>query len=319
MRVPRLYLRIYFAVFGSLVVFALAAAALWHSYSGTRAAPPHSPLGVLGMFLLLALAVALGAFPIVRHLTRRLERLQNAAEALAAGDLAARVDIEGHDEVASLAVSFNRAAARIQQLVDAHRVLLAQASHELRTPLTRIRLALELIGGIEPARRRGLEADIAELDHLVEEILLASRLDTAADLERDDDVDLLALVGEECARAGVDDISAAAASVRGDARLLRRLVRNLLDNAQRHGRPPTRVRLRVEAEVVELTVADAGEEIAAAERERLFEPFYRHGNTEGHGLGLSLVRRIARRHGGDARYAPVDFGGCGFIVTLRGR
>jgi len=317
MRVSRLYLRIYFAVFGSLVVFALAAAALWHAYSGMHAAPPHSPAGVVGMFLLLALAVALGAFPIVRHLTRRLERLQNAAEALAAGDLKARVEVEGHDEVAGLAVSFNRAAVRIEQLVGAHRMLLAQASHELRTPLTRIRLALELIGDIEPKRKLGLNADIAELDHLIEEILLASRLDTLTDLEHDEDVDLLALVAEECARAGVADVSGAAAQVRGDPRLLRRLVRNLLDNAQHHGRAPIQVRLRVNADSAELTVVDAGEEIAAADRERLFEPFYRRGNTEGHGLGLSLVRRIAQRHGGEARYAPVESGGCGFVVTLR--
>ncbi len=317
MRIPRLYLRIHFAVFGSLVVFAIATAVLWHTYSGMRSPPPHSLAGVLGMFLLLAAAVALGAFPIVRQLTRRLERLQNAAEALAAGNLKARVEVEGHDEIAGLALSFNRAAARIEQLVDAHRMLLAQASHELRTPLTRIRLALELIGDIEPKRRLGLNADIAELDHLVEEILLASCLDTLTDLEHDEDVDLLALVGEECARAGVADVSGATAQVRGDPRLLRRLVRNLLDNAQRHGRAPIRVRLRADVEDVELTVVDAGEEIAAADRERLFEPFYRHGNTEGHGLDLALVRRIARRHGGEARYAPVASGGCGFVVTLR--
>jgi signal transduction histidine kinase len=314
--VPRLYLRIYLAVFGSLVAFALAAAMLWHLRWGPGTGPPHSPAGVVGMFLVLAAAVALGAYPIVRQLTRRLERLQRGAQALGAGDLKTRVPVEGRDEVARLAASFNDAAARIEQLVGAHRMLLAQASHELRTPLTRIRLALDLIGEIEPRRRLGLQEDIAELDHLVGEILLASRLDTLTELEDDEEVDLLALAAEECARAGIDDVGGAAALVRGDPRLLRRLVRNLLDNAQRHGRAPVRVRLRADADRVELSVADAGEEIAAAERERLFEPFYRHGNTEGHGLGLALVRRIARRHGGEARYAPVESGDCGFVVTL---
>jgi signal transduction histidine kinase len=314
--VSRLYLRIYLAVFGSLVVFALAAAALWHLRGAPNVGPPHSPATVLGMFLLLAGAVAFAAFPIVRHLTRRLERVQRGAEALAAGDLKARVDVEGRDEVAGLAASFNHAAARIEQLVDAHRMFLAQASHELRTPLTRIRLALDLIGDIDPRRRLGLEADVAELDHLVEEILLASRLDTLTDLECDEDVDLLALVAEECARGGVTDVSGAPVQMRGDPRLLRRLVRNLVDNAKRHGREPARVRLRLDGDAVELTVADAGDEIAEAERERLFEPFYRRGNTGGHGLGLALVRRIARRHGGEARYAPTPTGGCGFVVRL---
>jgi signal transduction histidine kinase len=99
------------------------------------------------------------AFPLVRHLTKRLERLQMGVEKLGAGDLTARVPVEGKDEVARLAQSFNRAADQIEQLVGAHKTLLANASHELRTPLARIRLALELIPeGIDPKRRKGLEA-----------------------------------------------------------------------------------------------------------------------------------------------------------------
>ena len=91
-----------------------------------------------------SLAVAIGAYPIVRGLTRRLERLQAGVETLGAGNLSARVKVEGKDEVARLAGSFNRAAARIEELVGAHRMLLANASHELRTPLSRIRLGIEL-------------------------------------------------------------------------------------------------------------------------------------------------------------------------------
>ncbi len=309
----RLYWRIHLALLGSLVVFAFVAAVLWHTRGGP-AEHGHSLGAMLGVLLLLAVTLGVLAFPLVRYLVRRLERLQRGAEALAAGDLAARVEVEGDDEVGRLAVSFNRAAARIEQLVGAHKLLLAQASHELRTPLTRIRLALDLVKDIDPARRRGLEADIAELDHLIEEILLASRLDTLAEPAREE-IDLLALVAEEAARYGID-VDGEPAHVRGDARLLRRLVRNLVDNALRHGNAPVHVRLRVCATSAELTVADAGPAIADTERERLFEPFYRRGNTEGHGLGLSLVRQIARRHGGEARYANLEGGGAGFMVTV---
>src|SRR5262249_48560844 len=145
--------------------------------------------------------------------------------------------------VARLAAKFNHAAALIEQLVGAQKLFLAQASHELRTPVTRIRLGLDLAKDIDPERRRGLERDIAELDDLVEEILLASRLDTLAQPEHRQTVDLLALVAEECARYEAVDLDGQPAQIQGDPRLLRRMVRNLLENALRHGRPPVCVRL----------------------------------------------------------------------------
>jgi methyl-accepting chemotaxis protein len=126
---------------------------------------------VLATFLgAIAIVVAVGAGPVVRRLTRRLERLQRGVESLGAGDLRARVRVEGRDEVARLAQSFNQAAARIESLVDAHKMLLANASHELRPRLTRISLGLELVGA-PPERKLELERNIAELDQLVDEIL----------------------------------------------------------------------------------------------------------------------------------------------------
>ena len=124
----------------------------------------------------IALAVALGARPIVRRLTGRLERCSTASSRSAPAISRARVKVEGRDEVARLAQSFNQAAARIESLVDAHKMLLANASHELRTPLARIRLGLELVEA-HPERKAELARDIAELDQLVDEILLVSRLD----------------------------------------------------------------------------------------------------------------------------------------------
>jgi signal transduction histidine kinase len=217
--------------------------------------------------------------------------------------------------------SFNRAAGRIEQLVKANKALLANASHELRTPLARIRLAVELLKeSADPKRRAGLEQDIAELDWLVDEILLASRLDTVTEALDTQDVDLLALAAEECARYDCAQLEGTPGNVRGDARLLRRLLRNLLENAARHGMPPTQVRVARDSNTATITVWDGGGGVPPAELENVFRPFYKPpGSTQrstGTGLGLSLVRQIARRHGGEASCALMGDGRSGFVVTL---
>ncbi|MEP6886648.1 MAG: HAMP domain-containing sensor histidine kinase, partial [Gammaproteobacteria bacterium] len=252
---------------------------------------------------LLAVAIGAAAFPIVRQISRRLERLQRGVESLGAGDLTSRVAVEGRDEVARLAQSFNRAAQQIEQLVQSHKSLLANASHELRTPLARIRLAVELMrDSADEKRKLGLEQDIAELDWLVDEILLASRLDAIPRAAATEELDLLALAAEECAHYDDVQLEGALAGIRGDARLLRRLLRNLLENARRHGAPPTHVRIAQDAAGATITVWDGGVGVPETEFENVFRPFYRPkdaGNSTGTGLGLALVRQIARRHGGD--------------------
>ena len=281
----------------------------------------HRP--VFGLFFVLALvaiAVGVGAYPVVRRLTARLERLQAGVELLGAGDLSARVKVEGRDEVAQLARSFNRAAGRIEELVGAHKSLLANASHELRTPLARIRLAVELLKeNADPRRKRELEQDIVELDALIDEILTASRLDAIGDPGANEEVDLLALASEECARYEEAQLAGEPVTVRGDPRLLRRLIRNLLENARRHGAPPVEVRVSRAGSGAELRVSDHGPGIPDAEREGVFQPFHRFagsGERAGAGLGLALVRQIARRHGGDARYVAGAPSGGSFVVTL---
>ena len=280
----------------------------------------HAGVGLFFMLALIALAVGVGAYPVVRRLTARLERLQAGVESLGAGDLAARVKVEGNDEVAQLARSFNRAAGRIEELVGAHKSLLANASHELRTPLARIRMAVELMKeNADPRRKRGLEQDITELDALIDEILIASRLNAVKGREADEEVDLLALASEECARYEEAELAGQPVTVRGDPRLLRRMIRNLLENARRHGVPPIDVRVSRAEGGAELRVSDHGPGIPSAEREGVFRPFYRStdgGEHAGAGLGLALVRQIARRHGGDARYVSREQSGGSFVVTL---
>jgi signal transduction histidine kinase len=264
----------------------------------------------------IALVVALGARPVVRRLTGRLERLQRGVESLGAGDLRARVKVEGRDEVARLAQSFNQAAARIESLVDAHKMLLANASHELRTPLTRIRLGLELAGS-SAERRAELEKDIAELDQLVDEILLLSRLDATEQTDVRENVDLTALAAEECARYDDCTVEARPVTVYGDPALLRRMIRNLVDNAELHGQPPIEVTVDRQDDQAILRVTDHGPIIDESARERLFSMFYRipgRSGPKGSGLGLALVKQIARRHGGDVVY-DVARGSC-FTVTL---
>lgn len=278
---------------------------------------------VLVVLSLLAIAIGLGAYPLARRIAGRIERLDVRVRQLGAGDLSARVQVEGRDEVAALARSFNEAAERIEQLVDAQRSTLAAASHELRTPLARLRMAFELLESDgRPELRKQVESDIAELDDLIEELLLASRVQSGVANTRVAPVDVLALVAEEAARIGVE-VSGEHVELLGEPRMIRRLIRNLLENARRYGEGSA-----IEAEVrrledggVSIRVSDRGPGVSESERERIFEPFYRPpGSREegrGAGLGLSLVRQIAHRHRGGVRYIARDGGGSCFEVELR--
>jgi signal transduction histidine kinase len=284
---------------------------------------PHRHVGLLGALGLLAIAITLGAYPVVRRITRRLERLQTQVEALGAGDLTVRVEVEGRDEVAQLARSFNHAADRIARLVNAQRTMLAGASHELRSPLARIRMAIELLPHAErPELQVRLTQDIAELDALIGELLLASRLDTLEHLEHTEEIDLLALLAEEGARSAAE-VSGSPVCIQGDPRMLRRLMRNLFENAQRYaaGSPIEASVAPLHPTGARLCIADRGPGVPEQERERIFAPFYRPtGMRErgdgGVGLGLALVRQIARHHGGDVRCVPRQGGGTCFVVTL---
>jgi signal transduction histidine kinase len=270
--------------------------------------------GSLGLF---ALALGLGAWPLTRRLTRRLERLRARVEDLGRGELQARAPVEGRDEVAALAASFNRSAERIEALVAAQRRSLAFASHELRSPLARLRVALEMLKG-DPGHKAAAERDIAELDSLIDELMETSRLE-ARGADRRERVDLLALAAEEAARHDLE-AGGEPVVVDGDSRLLRRLLRNLLENARRHGGGAVGLHVDAPGGGARIRVEDQGPGVPEAERERIFEPFYRPAGTPetgaGHGLGLALVRQIARAHGGEARVLPREGGGSVFEVTL---
>jgi len=293
---------------------------------------PGIPRGVspsLGLFVLvvaLFLAIAGGAYPFVRRLTRRLETLKRGVEDFGQGALDRRVPVEGRDEVASLATSFNLAAERVEALVRSHKSLLANASHELRSPLARLKMATSLLADAAPDERERehlraeINTDIAELDGLVDEVLLASRLEAAPAPDALETVDLLALAVEEGARVDAT-VDGAPLAVRGEERLLRRALRNLLENARRYGGGRIDVQLEDKAaQGLEIRVLDNGPGVPESFRERIFEPFFRlPGHAEragGVGLGLALVRQIVERHHGQIRCErPPEGGGC-FVIRL---
>jgi hypothetical protein len=293
------------------------------------------PYGFVWMLLLVGLAVAVGVYPIVRRLTQRLEALQQGVQKWGEGDLTARVAEFGQDEVADLSRRFNAAAERVQNLMSSQQALLssqksllANASHELRSPLARIRMGLEFIEAGNEAAKKEIARNIAELDQLIEEILLASRLDAQeADMGTIESVDLMGLCAEECARVGALLEAHAGAQhfeILGVAKLLRRLIRNLLENAVRYGvvngpEDVSVVCIKEETHLL-IQVCDRGPGVPPAYRDKIFEPFFRlPGASEkagSVGLGLALVKSIALRHGGQVSCQQREGGGSCFEVRL---
>jgi len=288
-------------------------------------------LGPRGRFfvpLVLGLAVlmALGLYPLSRGITRRIEELAEGARRWGQGDLGHRVPVRGKDEIAALAARFNQTAAAIEGLLAQERQMLATASHELRTPLTRIRLALELLAEDADAVHRGNLAhraseDVAELDALVDELLLAARTQPGVPRRPFVAVDLCALVRAE-AEAVSAQTSGTPVTFSGEEAMLKRMVRNLFANARLHGQGSAiRAEVRRDGQDILLAVEDDGPGVPEAERERIFAPFYRApgprppGDT-GLGLGLALCRQVARYHGGDVRYLPRRPQGSRFEVRL---
>ena len=299
--------------------------------------PPYSFLWLL---LIVSVAIALGAYPVARKLTKRIERLRDGVRQFGEGDLSARVEVRGRDEVGYLAEQFNASAQRVQHLIEAQKSLLANASHELRSPLARIRMGMEMLpatgaAASESKIRQEIQHSIRELDELIEEILLSSKLDAlksgkSVDLGRQEPVDMIGLCAEECARVGADLQLAdgiQTMQVHGHHKLLVRLVRNLLENARRYTLGSIELSLGTvggagNSNDVQIRICDHGSGVPESQRERIFEPFYRlPGASEregGVGLGLALVKSIALQHCGhvvcEAR--PDGAQGACFTVTL---
>jgi len=285
-------------------------------------------LGFVGSMFIVAIAVALATYPIIRRLTRRLESLRTGVEQWGKGELSTRVNADGDDEIGYLAQRFNHAASQIEALIVAHKSLLANASHELRTPLTRIRMSLELMDPQQnPDMIDEVKHSITELDQLIDEILLASRLETKnVDVGRFEELDLTGLASEECSSAKVSlELGPHPHSIEITCipRLVRRLLRNLIDNAIRHSGQIEGVEVRLEVlegDQVLISVCDLGPGVPIEQRDQIFKPFFRlpgkDESDKGVGLGLALVQSIAQRHNGFVQHVPRDGGGSVFEVKL---
>jgi signal transduction histidine kinase len=289
--------------------------------AGPHRGPPPERV-VFPALLLVGLGVA--AALLGRSIARPLERLASTAHALGAGDLKARTGLARRDELGAVAHAFDQMAERIERLVLAQTELLANVAHELRTPLARIRVALELAEGGDPAVARESLAEIAEdlveLEQLVNDILASARMDLATSTASSGAPPLhLAPIGvaelvngaaerlrhRHPARDVEVQLEPELPAVRGDAILLRRAIDNLVDNARKYSAPGSVIRLHAarRGPGVAIRVIDSGEGIAAADMDRLFTPFFRGDKsrtraTGGVGLGLSLARRIVEAHGG---------------------
>lgn len=288
--------------------------------------------------LLLAVAVA-GVTGLVAAITwwvvgralRPVARIRAEVDDITADRLDRRVAVPASgDEIAALAGTMNRMLDRLDAAATAQRRFVSDASHELRSPLATIRQHAELAQLHPDATSVDDLAGVVHdeglrMQELVDALLLLTRLDEQAALREDlVDLDDLALAEVRRLRAGgatVDGSGIRAARVRGDARLLGQLVRNLADNAARHARSAVAIGVTGRGAEVVLTVDDDGAGVPPDERDRIFERFVRLDEARardagGSGLGLAIVRAIAEAEGGGVRVEDSPLGGARFSVVL---
>lgn len=265
--------------------------------------------------VVVALASLLAAWSV-----RPLETTRKAMEQVAAGDLSVRIPAQGAPELAAVARAFNQMTERVESQLRAEKELLAGVSHELRSPLTRMRLSLELLrdAGADDRRITALEADIGELDALVGEMVGWSKLQLGEGVLQPEPTDLAAFAAEIVAREAPGTAVEGAGEAPIDRKLVARALGNLLSNAARHGGGALRVLVSPSGFVVE----DAGPGVEEADLTRLFEPFFRADRsrartTGGLGLGLLIVRQVARLHGGEATARLRPDGGLAVDLRLR--
>lgn len=288
--------------------------------------PRRFIVGAVGLLFIVAMGAAVLAS---RWMLKPLELARDAMRRVADGDLTHRVP-EGADAAGKMGETFNEMAGRVEGLVRGQRDLMAAVSHELRTPLTRMRLQVEMLRdtGADPARLATLEADIADVDGLVEELLESARLDQGVMALRRTELDVMdvctqALGGVDLGDRPVSLEVDPGLTVFADERRLVRVLSNLLSNVGRYTPAEAEVTLAAARDdlAVSLMVADRGPGVSSEKLPRLFDPFFRAETsrsraTGGLGLGLMLVRQIAEAHGGGVVAENREGGGLSVTVRL---
>ena len=280
---------------------------------------------------LLVLLVAAGTWLVVGRTLRPVEDIRAEVAGIGDADLGRRVPVPATgDEVGRLALTMNEMLVRLEDASRRQRDFVADASHELQSPVTALRTQLEvsLATGEDdwPAAARRMLGDTDQMERLVRDLLFLARTTGDPAPHQRSLLDLDDVTLEEAARVRtrsdvrVDTSRVSAAPVRGDADELRRLVRNLLENAVRHATSVVHLDLRTVDGVAVLDVTDDGPGIAAEDRDRVFDRFFtadgarRRGS--GSGLGLAIARSVAVRHAGTLELVGDDGAGGHFRLTL---
>ncbi|MZE71091.1 HAMP domain-containing sensor histidine kinase [Streptomyces sp. SID5789] len=302
-------------------------------YAGAPLSAEHGAVNTALTVMLIGFPVLLAVvgwvtWLVTRRALRPVEGIRREMAAITASeDLARRVPVPGtHDEVARLASTTNETLAALETSVERQRRFVADASHELRSPIASLRTQLEVAAAHpELLDLDGAVEDTVRLQHLAADLLLLARLD-AGERPADARVDLAALAREEAGgRPGVsvreDTGAAGGVTVAGSRGQLGRVLANLLDNAQRHARSAVEVSVRRDGDLAVVGVADDGEGVSAADRERIFERFVRldaarSRDDGGAGLGLAIARDVAVRHGGTLTVHDAPAGGALFELRL---
>ena len=280
------------------------------------------------------LVITSAAYFIIHPLEKKIKNVEGAARRIGGGDLGARAEVFGRDEVSQLAHAFNSMAEHIQRLIDSQRELTRAVSHELRTPVARIRFGMEMMADTDDVDSRfeqlgQLDGDITELNKLIDEILTYAKLEQGIpvlDFEMVDLGQLLQKVAKETTALGVKPkisvtLPPEVALAEAEHRYLHRVLQNLAGNAARYARSEVRLSAGIYDNCAYIAVEDDGAGIPEKDRERVFQPFTRLDDSRtrasgGYGLGLSIVSRIAFWFGGQIKVeeSPV-LGGAKFVMT----
>ena len=280
------------------------------------------------------LVITTAAYFIIHPLEKKIKIVEGAARRIGGGDLGARAEVFGRDEVSQLAHAFNSMAEHIQRLIDSQRELTRAVSHELRTPVARIRFGMEMLADTDDVDSRFeqlalLDGDITELNKLIDEILTYAKLEQGIpvlDFEAVDLGHLLQKVAKETLALGVKPkvtviLPPEGTVVEAEQRYLHRVLQNLAGNAIRYATSEIRLSAGVYDNCAYIAVEDDGAGIPEKDRERVFQPFTRLDDSRtrasgGYGLGLSIVSRIAFWFGGQIKVEESPtLGGAKFMMT----
>jgi signal transduction histidine kinase len=317
----------------AVVILAAVAVTVIVFYIGVHIGLWPSIAGVIAGFVALVVVWVLA-----RGMTSPLREMVEATEAMARGDFSKRVTATSHDEIGTLATSFNQMAAELAETDRMRRDLVANVSHELRTPIAALQATLEnIVDGVAPADPevlRTMLGQVERLGRLVQQLLDLSRLESGAvPLERElfEVEPMLEHALRDSRTHAIDvqfdvEIEPRGFRLEADAERLHQVIANLVENARRFSPPNSRVLVRAIALTsgARFEVVDEGPGIADADASRVFERFYRADPARtssggGAGLGLAIARWIVGLHGGEIHVERNEPHGCRMVATIPGR